>query len=329
MGTRNETTDSVGRQGISRREMLRNLAIAGGVAAIASRSRVALAGEPAVGGSASPVRFALLGDWGNGDQSTTDISRQITAVHDKTPLSMIVTAGDNIYPDGSASSFQKYFEKPFEPLLARKVPFYACLGNHDVRSGREAQENYPLFGMGGRGYYSFTKGGGTIEVFVLDSNALNRTQLTWLGGALAKSTAVWKVAVLHHPPFSSGNKHGSDTSIRADVHPLFVKHGVQAVFSGHDHIYQRVTLQNDVQYFVSGAGGKIRVGDVNRSDKLVASAYDSDSHFMVLEADTSSFRFRAINAHGEVVDSGSVVNRTSANTILDRSVAREAQVAVG
>ncbi len=231
---------------------------------------------------------------------------------------MVVTAGDNIYPDGSASLFRSNFEQPFEPLLTRRVPFYACLGNHDVKSGRDAQIKYPLFHMGGRNYYSHIEGGGMVEIFVLDSNALDATQLTWLDGTLARSTAVWKVAVLHHPPFSSGKRHGSDTLIRGDVHPLFVRHGVRVVFSGHDHIYQRVTLQDDIQYFVSGAGGKIRVGDVNKKDSLVAAAYDDDSHFMVLEADASSFKYRAINANGQVVDSGAVGGRTSANSILRR-----------
>lgn len=323
------TMESRGRNGISRREMLRNLAIAGGVVTIASRSGIALAGSPADVPSAMPVRFALLGDWGNGDQNTVDVARQMTAVHDRRPLDMVVTAGDNIYPDGSASHFRGNFEQPFEPLLSRHVPFYACLGNHDVRSGREAQINYPLFHMGGRNYYSHVVGDGMVEVFVLDSNAMDRAQLAWLDGALGRSTALWKVAVLHHPPFSSGKRHGSDTSIRADVHPLFKRHGVRVVFSGHDHIYQRVTLQDDIQYFVSGAGGKIRVGDVNKKDALVASAYDDDSHFMVLEVDASAFRFQAINTSGQIVDSGTVGGRTSARTLVDRTVARAAHVALG
>lgn len=320
MGMRDtdENADTAGRSGISRREMLRNLAIAGGVTTLASRSGIALAGSTTTGGSATPVRFALLGDWGNGDRNTIDVARQMTAVHDRTPLDMVVTAGDNIYPDGSASHFRNNFEQPFEPLLSRRVPFFACLGNHDVKAGREAQLKYPLFHMGGRNYYSHTAGGGMVEVFVLDSNAMDATQLTWLDAALRRSTAVWKVGVLHHPPFSSGKRHGSDTSIRADVHPLFKRHGVRVVFSGHDHIYQRVTLQDDIQYFVSGAGGKIRVGDVNKKDSLVAAAYDDDSHFMVLEADATAFRFQAINTSGQVVDAGTVSGRTAASSFLRR-----------
>ena len=318
MGRFIETSETDVRTGISRREMLRNLAIAGGVATIASRSGIAMAGPAPEASSAIPVRFALLGDWGNGDQNTVDIARRMTEVHDQMPLAMVVTAGDNIYPDGSASHFRSKFEQPFEPLLTRGVPFYACLGNHDVRSGRDAQIKYPLFHMGGRNYYSHVEGGGMVEIFVLDSTALDAAQVAWLDGALGRSTAVLKVVVLHHPPFSSGKRHGSDISVRAHVHPLFVRHKVRVVFSGHDHIYQRVTLQDDVQYFVSGAGGKIRVGGVDRKDSLVATAYDADSHFMVLDADATRFRFQAISARGQVVDSGTVRVRTAVSSILHR-----------
>lgn len=297
---------------ISRREWLRMATMAGGAAALAAHSGIAFAGT--TGRSASPVRFALLGDWGNGDRNTVDIARQMALVHDRSPLDMVVTTGDNIYPDGSATGFRSKFEQPFEPLLTRKVPFYACLGNHDVRSGREAQTTYPLFHMNGRGYYSHTAGGGTIEVFILDSNDLSRAQLDWLEGALAASTAIWKVAVLHHPPFSSGSKHGSDTGARDATHALFVRHGVRAVFSGHDHIYQRVTPQDGVQYFVSGAGGKIRVGDVKRNDSIVAAAYDDDSHFMVLEADATNFAFRAVSVDGRTVDAGSLRAQSGARS---------------
>src|SRR4029079_10971607 len=108
------------------------------------------------------------------------------------------------------------------------------------------------------------------------------------------STAAWKVPVFHHPIYSSGKAHGSDTSLRKVLEPVLVRHNVKVAFSGHDHVYQRVTPQQGVQYFVSGAGGKIREGDLNR-DGLVAAGYDADSHFMLLEADATRFAFKAVN----------------------------------
>ena len=91
---------------------------------------------------------------------------------------------------------------------------------------------------------------------------------------------------------------------------------MRVAFSGHDHIYQRVTPQNGVQYFVSGAGGKIREGNTDRKSGLVAAAYDRSTHFMLLEADAISFRFAAVNENGERVDEGSL-----ATTIASASAA--------
>jgi len=218
---------------------------------------------------------------------------------------MVVTAGDNIYPNGGADKFRSNFERPFEGLIKGNVPFHASLGNHDVKSGEQAQLQYPLFNMNGKNYYSFTKGDGLIELFMLDSNLMDARQIAWLESALAKSTATWKIPVFHHPIYSSG-RHGSDLDLRKVLEPIFVRNGVRVAFSGHDHIYQRVALQQGVQYFVTGAGGKIRKGDLG-TDSLIAKGFDDDSHFMLLEADANSFSFRAIAASGSTVDEGRIL----------------------
>jgi len=290
---------------IPRRDVLRGIAACAVTATLAKGATAASALLPASPGP-KPVRFALLGDWGCGDENTIRVARQMAAAHDRLPLDMIVTAGDNIYPDGAAERFGECFERPFEPIIRRRVPVFACLGNHDVRSGTEAQMRYPLFNMGGRNYYTQSAADRLLDLFMLDSNAFDRRQLAWLEGELSRSTALWKVAVCHHPPFSSGKRHGSDEGLRAVLHPVLVRHGVQAVFSGHDHVYQRVTPQDGVQYFVSGAGGKVRVGNLKMADRLVAAGYDDDSHFMLVEADATRLAFRAVNVDGWVVDEGAL-----------------------
>jgi 3',5'-cyclic AMP phosphodiesterase CpdA len=292
---------------LTRRNLLRGMAAFAATAALARGA----AGRSLLASAAKPVHFALLGDWGNGDNNTTQIARQMLSAHDRTPLDMIVTAGDNIYPDGAAERFGEYFERPFEGLIKKNVPVYACLGNHDVRSGSDAQMRYPLFNMGGRNYYRKSAGDGTLDMFVLDSNMMDRRQVSWLEDELRRSTAAWKIAVFHHPPFSSGKKHGSDDGLQSVLHPIFVRNGVRAVFNGHDHFYQRVTPQDGVQYFVSGAGGKIRVGNLRMADRLVAAGYDDDSHFMLVDVDASRLAFRAINTGGKVVDEGVIAAPTA------------------
>ena len=288
---------------INRRNFLRGLGAAGvGIAA----SRLALANEaPTYVSSFQPVRFAVIGDWGCGYDGQFAIAERMAAAHASEPFEFVLSVGDNIYPNGNYEDFGEKFERPYEPFLKTSIPFHTVFGNHDVRDGREAQLRYPLFGMNGRPYYTMQKGNGLVDFFLLDTTAMDDRQIAWLDRSLAASTAVWKVAIFHHPIYSSGKAHGSDMGLRKKVEPLFRKHGVQVGFSGDDHIYQRVTLQHGIQYFVTGAAGKLREGDIKR-DNLVALGYDVDNHFMVVEADTSKLAFKAINSKGEVIDQGAI-----------------------
>ena len=116
--------------------------------------------------------------------------------------------------------------------------------------------NYRHFNMGGRAYYSFTKGDGLVEFFALDSTYFTLPQQRWLEEALQASQAKWKIVFFHHPLYSSADRHGSKLELRSDLEPILVRHGVDAVFSGHDHVYERVKPQQGVQYFVSGVGSR-------------------------------------------------------------------------
>jgi 3',5'-cyclic AMP phosphodiesterase CpdA len=209
------------------------------------------------------------------------------------------------------------FSTPYEPLLTAGVEFRASLGNHDNPN----QRFYKLFNMGGERYYTFrgpkeTEGNGlgSVRFFALDSNYLDNEQLAWLDGQLAAADAEWKVAFFHHPLYSSGLTHGSALESRAVLEPLFVKYGVSAVFSGHDHAYERIKPQKGgIVYWVSGAGGSLRKGDV-RASVLTAKKFDTDYHFMAVEIAGDDLYFQVISRTGETIDSG-VVHRPGAPAV--------------
>src|SRR5215831_11118531 len=251
------------------------------------------------------VRFAVMGDWGTGDRHQAGIARQMLLTHERSPLDFVVSSGDNIYPNGSGRYFSTHFEQPFADLLKDRVTFYAVLGNHDVESGRHDQREYALFNMGGASYYKIAGGGGLAEFFMLDSTDFDRTQSAWLENSLRDSKANWKIAVFHHPIYSSGKRHGSNNGLRKELEPLFTRYGVNIAISGHDHIYERTKPQHGVHYFVSGAGGQVRRGDVARGSGITAASFDDASHFMVIEIGDSQALFHAISGTGGVVDSNS------------------------
>lgn len=265
------------------------------------------------------VRFIVFGDSGKGDTAQHELGRMMAVHQWDRSYDTALMVGDNIYPSGDPEDLPSKFERPYAELLRRGVSFYAALGNHDVKKGREAQINYRNFNMGGRCYYSFTKGDGLVEFFALDSTYFNLSQQRWLEEALQASRAKWKIAFFHHPIYSSADRHGSKVELRAELEPLLVRHGVDAAFSGHDHVYERIKPQQGVQYFVSGAGSKTRRGDLERDSLLFAAGHDETSSFMSIEITPDQFSFKALDIGGRVIDSGSLAPRAVARSAASSS----------
>jgi predicted MPP superfamily phosphohydrolase len=255
------------------------------------------------------TRFAVMGDFGTGGSDEFAMARKMTEMHREAPIEFVLTAGDNIYPNGAAKHFVKNFEEPFADLLRDQVKFYATLGNHDVESGREDQTHYPHFNMGGADYYTVRRGNGLVDFFMLDSTNCDHQQVNWFENQLTQSQALWKIALFHHPIYSSGKKHGSDVGLRQRIEPLMKRHSVQVVFSGHDHLYERLKPQEGIQYFVSGGAGKVRHGDIEPDSTISAASYDNDNHFMLIELDEKEIAFKAISKSGAIIDSG-VIRQT-------------------
>jgi 3',5'-cyclic AMP phosphodiesterase CpdA len=161
--------------------------------------------------------------------------------------------------------------------------------------------------MNGKEYYRIKKG--NVAFYALNSNYMDPKQVKWLEDELAKDTSDWKICFFHHPPYSSAGKHGSDKQLREIVEPIFVKYGVNVVLTGHDHVYERIKPQKGIYYWVSGAGGKLRSGDVNKGSPLTEKGYDRDMHFMLFEVVDKQIYFQAISRTGETIDSGVLVNQ--------------------
>jgi hypothetical protein len=93
------------------------------------------------------------------------------------------------------------------------------------------------------------------------------------------------------------------------LEPIFVKYGVQAVFSGHEHLYERVKPQKGIAYFTEGASGELRAGDLKKTD-LTAAGYDKDRSFLSVEISDDDLFFQVISRTGATVDSGAVHRAT-------------------
>ena len=252
------------------------------------------------------LRFAVIGDWGDGSDDQAALGKQMLSTYNKSSFDLVLASGDNIYPNGAARHFAKKFEEPFRGLLKNDVKFHTVFGNHDVEDGRHDQRQYPLFNMQGQHYYTLHRGNGLVDFFMLDTTDYDLAQAGWFDNELRTSTAKWKVVVMHHPLYSSGKKHGSSMKLRRKIEPLLTKYKVNVVFAGHDHIYERVKPQHGVQHFVTGAGGKLRHGNMDKGSTITAAGYDKDNHFMLIELDDRELSFKAISETGELIDSGAI-----------------------
>jgi hypothetical protein len=255
------------------------------------------------------LKFAVIGDSGQWSRAQRETASQLVAQRSKFPFSFVLMLGDNNYGDGSPDSYKVRFEEPFKPLLDADVTFYAARGNHDVGP----QWNYPLFNMRGQRYYTFVRETGVpplvgdrVQFVALDSVNLDDGQLSWVDQQLSESKAEWKIVFFHHPIYSSGRYAVSSAARRLTLEHVLIEHQVDAVFAGHEHVYERMVPQTGVMHFVVGASGSVRVGDLQPSS-YQARGYDRDLSFMLIEIAGNAMYFRAVNRVGEMIDRGKIV----------------------
>jgi 3',5'-cyclic AMP phosphodiesterase CpdA len=247
------------------------------------------------------LKFAVFGDTGTGDRAETEVAAKAAEYHRIFPFEFALLLGDNIYGGENAHDFERKFELPFKPLLDMNVKFYAALGNHDDTS----QVHYKRFNMNGERFYTFKPKNG-VRFFALDSNYLDRKQFDWLAKELSSSGSDWKICFFHHPLYSSGERHGPHEELRAMLEPILLKYGVNVVFAGHEHFYERLKPQKGVQYIILGNSAKLRQGNINRRSGDTVAGFDTDRAFMLIEIDGDTMYLQTISRTGKTVDKGAV-----------------------
>jgi predicted phosphodiesterase len=251
------------------------------------------------------VKFLVIGDAGTGDGMQRAVAAKIAETHKTFPFDFAIMLGDNLYGRENAKAYENKFTKPFRPLLDSGVKFYAALGNHDEPS----QRFFKPFNMDEKRYYTHTHGGDDVEFFVLDSTYMTPQQVDWLEDELRGSRAKWKIPYMHHPLYSSGEKHGSERDLQELIEPLFQEHGVDVVFAGHEHFYERLKPQKGIVYITQGGAAKLRRGNIRDNSVMTAKGFDTDRSFTLVEIVEDHMFFETISRLGQIVDSGVITRR--------------------
>jgi 3',5'-cyclic AMP phosphodiesterase CpdA len=244
------------------------------------------------------LHLAVVGDVGDSGsrlRSTAEAIDELAAIQ---PIDGLVLAGDNVYPRGDPARLPATVFEPFGRLL-REAELFAVLGNHDVMDGN-AEAQAAALGMPGLWWARHL--GDVLLVGLDSSQAGDPEQQAWLERTLANATERWRIVVLHHPPYSAGYQ-GSNRGAREAFAPLFERHGVQLVVSGHDHDYQRSVPINGVTYVVTGgAAGTRRTGE----EDFTAVSF-SWHHFVELALFDDRLVVRAVNQDLRVADEATIL----------------------
>jgi hypothetical protein len=255
--------------------------------------------------STEPFSFLVYGDNRTDDVAHATVVRAMM----QTPSDFIVNTGDYVQDGASSEDWQSFFDVE-RPLLRDRCMF-GCVGNHEITDGAGA--NYlrylgPRSDAHGDGdkpklYGSFRWG--TTRFFLLDAmeSFADGPERSWLDDELvradAESDVKWRIAVLHHSPWSAGPHGGNRRVISAGIPALLAQHHVDLLLAGHDHIYER-GLAAGIPYLVSGGGG----APLYPIDHPLASTRKAESvhHFIEAVVSADAIRITAKRDDGSLLD---------------------------
>ncbi len=258
----------------------------------------------------------MIGDSGFGQEVTFDLATQMAALD----LDFVLHTGDVVYNiEQNTDPYEAYVLKyylPFAPLL-QTMPIYTTVGNHDVEQEAMYQGTPFIY----RAFPSFAAPGfpapgadalnqwyavayGNIQFLLLDTQTFfnepgRAEQLAWLSERLADERFDYSIPVFHVPPFSSGLHPYDGAAVRSEWLPLFEPARVPLVLSGHDHNYERLSV-NGITYIVTGGGTTVLYDQSITVPESVLFA--KQNHFVVLEVFADRIDLRAVALGGEVLD---------------------------
>ena len=270
-------------------------------------------------GAAQSFRFAVYGDFGWGNDATGTVNGAPAAIAARVDASdphLTLTVGDNIYNNGQPGLYDSYWFAPYAPVN-RRAPVFPAVGNHDVDNPSNGQPFIDFFHLPKNGpaaylerSYSFDYGNAHFAVvdvnpfvFKIDTTAQAAIK-SWLANDLAATTQRWKFVLFHQPAYTSSGPgvHSPATILQNEIQPICAQYGVQMVFQGHNHFYERINPINGVNYITTGGGGR---GLTHPTISPTYSAFvEDDLHsFTHVEINGGKLTSYQIDTAGEAIDS--------------------------
>jgi tetratricopeptide (TPR) repeat protein len=266
----------------------------------------------------SPFRFAVYGDNKSGPFNH---EKNANLIASKKP-DFVLHNGDLVNRGYVYKQWELLFFNPTRKLLP-SIPMYPVLGNHE----RHADYYFKYFSLpNNEVFYSFDYGNAHfIMLDPADDDFLTANkdagQLKWLINDLEENKAEWTIVNFHYPPFTAGGNYYKNYRIKLKnlIHPIFEKYGVDIVFSGHDHDYERTypivskNGKHPVTYVVAGNGGTSMRYVGKREWTLYSERVFG---FVLININGSKLHFQSININDEVIDEF-VLDKNDPHSVAD------------
>jgi len=250
--------------------------------------------------SQTTFRFAVFGD----TRGSSSIHRAIVKQIVKSAPDFVIHTGDLVESGRAKSEWDRFFQ--IEAPLLRMAPFFPTLGNHeDLDPKRPGSHYLDIFHLPGNElWYAFDYGHARFiclkaDGYPLDEYFPDEEQLAWLEEKLATNEASWLFVTFHIGVFTSREEGFLELGMRERLVPLFERYGVDAVFMGHHHSYERVIV-NGVTYIVT-AGGGAGLYDLEQPEpgsQVAARVH----HYVVVEINGEQLSGMAIDRDGQIID---------------------------
>ncbi len=247
----------------------------------------------AAGPQQTRFSFVVFGDTRSGHEVHRTIVDRIVALSPN----FVLHTGDLVANGELSSDWDRFFQ--IEAPLVAQTSLFPSPGNHEQNSPLY----FELFHLpGNERWYSFDYGNAHIVSLEVDGYAhfgATSEQHAWLEADLAANTRPWVIVYLHIPPYSSLKEDDSVLAVRNSLTPLFQQYGVDVVFAGHHHEYQRRVV-GGITYIVTGGGGA-EIYSITRPDAALQ-AYANAHHFISLAMDGDTLTGRVISEDGQLLD---------------------------
>ncbi|MBI2548541.1 metallophosphoesterase [Candidatus Woesearchaeota archaeon] len=272
----------------------------------------------------SNFSFIVFGDSGDAFGDTEHPQYLLAKVMEEDRVQrgydFMLHTGDIVYDSGRQEDYNMNYFDPYANI-SLSVPMFPSLGNHDIvtEDGQPYVDNFYLPNerlsesdpASTEKYYAFEYGDALL--IALDTNEdyhPGSPQFLFLLSNLNRTDQQWKIVYFHHPAYASDSAyHSTDLDVRETLTPLFSFFGVDLVFNGHQHFYERMEPINGVQYIVTGGGGRslYTPGEQNPYSEVLLEKY----HYIGVSGTPRTLNLTTIGLLGVRLDNLTITTQDS------------------